>query len=78
MRSPFTVVRRAAFHATRALRLDEISVKVGEGGPTDDEQDVDRPVWGGHVPIREAFGEPVPDEAGAAFPVPDYVTTWTR
>ena len=63
---------------TLALRLDEISVKVGEGGPTDDEQDVDRPVWGGHVPIREVFGEPVPDEAGAAFPVPDYVTTWTR
>ena len=63
---------------TLALRLDEISVKVGEGGPTDDEQDVDRPVWGGHVPIREVLGEPVPDEAGAAFPVPDYVTTWTR
>ncbi len=61
-----------------ALPLDEVSVKVSEGGPTDDEQDVDRPVWAGHVPIREVLGEPVPDEAGAAHPVPDYVRAWSR
>jgi nitroimidazol reductase NimA-like FMN-containing flavoprotein (pyridoxamine 5'-phosphate oxidase superfamily) len=61
-----------------ALPLDEVSVKVSEGGPTDDEQDVDRPIWAGHVPIREVFDAPVPDEAGSAFPAPDYLRTWTR
>jgi uncharacterized protein len=63
---------------TLALPLDEISVKIGEGGPTDDEQDLGRPVWAGHVPMREVLGEPVPDKDGAAFPVPDYVLAWTR
>jgi nitroimidazol reductase NimA-like FMN-containing flavoprotein (pyridoxamine 5'-phosphate oxidase superfamily) len=61
-----------------ALPLDEASVKVSEGDPDDDPQDVDRPVWGGVVPIREVFGEPRPDERGAAYDVPDYVKGWTR
>ncbi len=61
-----------------ALPLDEASVKISDGDPDDDPQDVDRPVWGGVVPLREAFGEPRPDERGAAHPVPDYVLAWTR
>lgn len=61
-----------------ALPLDEASVKVSDGDPDDDPQDVDRPVWGGIVPLREVFGEPRPDERGAAYPVPDYVLGWTR
>ncbi|MDA8435737.1 MAG: pyridoxamine 5'-phosphate oxidase family protein [Actinomycetales bacterium] len=61
-----------------ALPLDEASVKVSAGGPDDDPQDVDRPVWAGRVPIREVFGEPQPDEAGAAHPVPTYLEQWTR
>ena len=61
-----------------ALPLDEVSIKVSEGGPTDDDQDLDRPVWAGHVPIREVLDEPVPDEAGAAYPVPAYLEVWTR
>jgi uncharacterized protein len=61
-----------------ALRLDEASVKISASDPADDPQDVDRPVWGGVVPIREVFGEPRPDERGAAYPVPDYVKGWTR
>lgn len=60
------------------LPLDEASVKISDGDPDDDPQDVDRPVWGGVVPIREVFGEPRPDERGAAHPVPDYVRSWTR
>jgi len=61
-----------------AMPLDEASVKVSDKAPEDDPQDVDRPVWGGRVPIREVFGEPVPDELGAAYPVPDYLQTWSR
>ena len=61
-----------------ALPLDEASVKVSDKEPEDDPQDLDRPVWGGVVPIREVFGEPVPDERGAAYPVPAYLEAWTR
>jgi nitroimidazol reductase NimA-like FMN-containing flavoprotein (pyridoxamine 5'-phosphate oxidase superfamily) len=61
-----------------ALPLDEASVKISAGDPDDDPQDVDRPVWGGVVPIREVFGEPRPDDRGAAYDVPDYVKGWTR
>jgi nitroimidazol reductase NimA-like FMN-containing flavoprotein (pyridoxamine 5'-phosphate oxidase superfamily) len=61
-----------------ALPLDECSVKVSAGPPDDAEEDLDRPVWAGHVPIREVLGTPVPDERGAAYPVPDYVERWTR
>jgi uncharacterized protein len=61
-----------------ALPLTEASVKVSDKQPEDDPQDLDRPVWGGRVPIREVFGTPVPDALGAQYPVPDYLETWTR
>ena len=61
-----------------ALPLDEVSVKVSAGGPDDDPADLDRPVWAGRVPLREVFGDPVPDDAGAAYPVPAYLETWIR
>jgi nitroimidazol reductase NimA-like FMN-containing flavoprotein (pyridoxamine 5'-phosphate oxidase superfamily) len=61
-----------------ALPLDECSVKISAGPPDDAEEDLDRPVWAGHVPIREVLGTPVPDERGAAYPVPDYVASRTR
>ncbi len=61
-----------------ALSLEECSVKVGEGGPEEAEGDETWPAWGGHVPIREVLGEPVPDELVTDQPVPDYVRKWTR
>jgi hypothetical protein len=61
-----------------ALPLDEASVKISAGPPDDLEEDVDRPVWGGVVPIAEAFGAPEPDALGAAYPTPSYLESWTR
>ena len=61
-----------------AMPLDEVSAKVSDQMPDDAPEDLDRPVWGGIVPIRETFGAPVPDELGAAYPVPDYLESWTR
>jgi nitroimidazol reductase NimA-like FMN-containing flavoprotein (pyridoxamine 5'-phosphate oxidase superfamily) len=61
-----------------SLPLDEASVKISAGPPDDDPDDLDRPVWAGVVPIREVFGEPVPDERGAAYDVPAYVEGWAR
>ncbi|WP_150254426.1 pyridoxamine 5'-phosphate oxidase family protein [Nocardiopsis deserti] len=49
--------------ATRvlALSLEEASVKVRTGPPTDDEEDLALPVWAGVLPVRQDFGAPEPD-----------------
>jgi uncharacterized protein len=61
-----------------ALPLDEWSVKVSDGPPTDDPADLSTPVWSGTVPLVTRFGEPVdaPDLAPGR-PVPDHVRSWT-
>ena len=66
-----------------ALPLDECSVKIRNGDPEDDPQDVRHPryahTWAGVVPIREAFGAPVASkECMASTAVPDYVLAWAR
>lgn len=68
---------------TLALSLDECSVKMRSGGPDDVPSDLTDPVysrvWAGHVPLHEAFGQPVSDDhSHAETPVPDYVLTWRR
>lgn len=45
-----------------ALKLDEVSAKVRQGPPVDDEEDYALPVWAGVVPVRLSLGQPVPDE----------------
>lgn len=62
-----------------ALDLTEMSVKVADGPPEDEEDDVPRPIWAGVVPLREAFGEPIdaPDLV-EPHPVPGYVKKWRR
>jgi hypothetical protein len=45
---------------------------VRTGGPIDDEEDMDLPVWAGVVPLRLTSGEPQQDPAqtaGLAAPV---------
>jgi uncharacterized protein len=42
------------------LPLDEASAKVREGGPIDDEEDLDLPYWTGVIPVRSVRDEPVP------------------
>lgn len=60
-----------------SLPLDEISVKVSDGPPEDEPDDVSRPVWAGVVPLHHTYGEPVdaPDLV-EAFPVPGYISDW--
>ena len=47
--------------ATLVLRLslDEASAKVRDGGPIDDEEDLDLPYWAGVIPVRSVRDEPV-------------------
>jgi hypothetical protein len=68
---------------TLELPLDECSVKVRTGGPTDDPDDLADPllsrVWAGTVPLVESFGEPIRSHEGPAdAAVPSYVREWRR
>jgi nitroimidazol reductase NimA-like FMN-containing flavoprotein (pyridoxamine 5'-phosphate oxidase superfamily) len=44
------------------LSLEEASAKVRTGGPLDDEDDYELPVWAGTIDLRLAAGAPKPDE----------------
>lgn len=44
------------------LRVDEASAKVRTGGPVDDAEDYELPVWAGTVPMHLAKCDPQPDE----------------
>jgi len=68
---------------TLALSLDECSVKIRSGGPEDVPSDLTDPefsrVWAGDIPLRESFGDPIPDNhTPAETPVPQYVLDWQR
>lgn len=63
---------RKELAATRllAIPLDEASVKVRTGPPGDDEEDYALDVWAGVVPVRQEFGEPLPDPRYTGCDVP--------
>ncbi|MEV4288562.1 pyridoxamine 5'-phosphate oxidase family protein [Nonomuraea bangladeshensis] len=44
-----------------ALSLEEASVKTRRGGPSDEEEDYDLPVWAGVLPLVTTWGAPEPD-----------------
>jgi nitroimidazol reductase NimA-like FMN-containing flavoprotein (pyridoxamine 5'-phosphate oxidase superfamily) len=55
-----------------ALPLEEWSVKVSDGPPEDDPDDLDAPVWAGVLPIVTAYGDPVPAPDLRGDPAPYY------
>jgi uncharacterized protein len=46
-----------------ALPLAEASVKIRDGGPSDEPEDYAMDVWAGVVPVTTSFGKPEPDVA---------------
>ncbi|HEY7815718.1 MAG TPA: pyridoxamine 5'-phosphate oxidase family protein [Nakamurella sp.] len=67
--------------ATRIIRIriDEASAKVRTGGPADDPEDLDLPVWAGHLPLLPTAGQPVPaPDLRGDVAVPGYVTDYHR
>ena len=58
-----------------ALALDEASVKVSAGPPEDgDGPDAELGLWAGELPLRAAWGSPVPDPAlPADVPLPAHI-----
>lgn len=66
---------------TRVVRLpiDEASAKVRTGGPIDDPEDMELPVWAGEVPLRVVPGSPVADpDTPAGVEAPGYVSGYRR
>jgi hypothetical protein len=48
-----------------SVPLDEVSAKVRTGGPLDDPEDMDLPIWAGVLPLGASAGSPRPDPANA-------------
>lgn len=55
-----------------AMAIEDLSVKVRTGGPIDEEEDLELPVWAGVLPFSVVNGEPLPEPSlpeGARIPV---------
>ncbi|GHH67056.1 hypothetical protein GCM10017673_13610 [Streptosporangium violaceochromogenes] len=66
--------RELAATAVLALGLEEASVKVRQGPPSDEEEDYALPVWAGVLPLRRSWGTPEPDPAmDGGREVPEHV-----
>jgi nitroimidazol reductase NimA-like FMN-containing flavoprotein (pyridoxamine 5'-phosphate oxidase superfamily) len=71
--------RELAATTVLVLPLEEVSVKVRTGPPSDDDEDLGLPHWAGVLPLRTVPGppEPAPDLA-AGIDVPRHVADWRR
>jgi nitroimidazol reductase NimA-like FMN-containing flavoprotein (pyridoxamine 5'-phosphate oxidase superfamily) len=66
--------KELAATAVLALPLDEASVKVRSGGPSDDEEDYESGIWAGVLPSALLFGPAEADPAlPAGVPVPAHI-----
>jgi len=65
------------YAATTVLRiaLGEAACKIREGGPQDDDEDMDSPAWAGVLPLKQQQLAPLADPASTAA-TPDYVRCW--
>jgi nitroimidazol reductase NimA-like FMN-containing flavoprotein (pyridoxamine 5'-phosphate oxidase superfamily) len=62
-----------------ALPLEEVSAKVRTGGPVDDEEDYELPVWAGVLPLPVAPTAPIADaRLKPGIAVPENVTAYSR
>ncbi|HCK76911.1 MAG TPA: pyridoxamine 5'-phosphate oxidase family protein [Gammaproteobacteria bacterium] len=63
--------------ATTVVRfsLDEASVKISEGPPSDEKSDYESDAWAGVIPLRLKSGKPQPDpRLKSSIPVPTYIS----
>ena len=57
-----------------AVRITSASAKIRTGGPIDDPEDMELPVWAGVIPVREVLGELRPaDVQSDSVLVPGYI-----
>ena len=65
--------------ATSVMRisLEEAACKISNGPPSDDEEDLQLPVWAGVLPMSIQYGEPIHADNGA-LATPEYVKNWAQ
>ena len=57
-----------------AITLDEVSAKIREGDPKDDDEDYDLDIWGGVVPLKLQRLPAIPDTVlKPGVPLPHYL-----
>jgi hypothetical protein len=62
-----------------AIELEEASAKLREGGPVDEDADMELPVWAGQLPLSLKPLEAVPDaDLPPEVELPDYLRDWRR
>jgi hypothetical protein len=60
------------------MPIDEASVKIRTGGPVDDDEDYELPIWAGVVPVKQVLGDPVPNDKNLpGIDVPSHVQRFT-
>jgi nitroimidazol reductase NimA-like FMN-containing flavoprotein (pyridoxamine 5'-phosphate oxidase superfamily) len=71
--------KELAATAVLAVPLDEVSAKVRNGPVGDEEEDYERPIWAGILPLELVPGAPQPDgRLLGDLPVPAHVSGWRR
>lgn len=62
-----------------SLPIEEASVKVRHGGPVDEPEDYDLPIWAGVLPTSSGYESPIPDPLNQpGLDVPAHVVEMTR
>lgn len=56
-----------------SFSLDEASAKIRTGGPNDEPEDKELPIWSGVIPIHTVRGAAIPDESSRSLPLPGYL-----
>ncbi|GAB3274880.1 pyridoxamine 5'-phosphate oxidase family protein [Larkinella harenae] len=56
-----------------AFSLEEASAKIRTGGPNDEPEDKDLPIWSGVIPLETVRRTAIPDASSLALPLPDYL-----
>ncbi|MGF1617506.1 MAG: pyridoxamine 5'-phosphate oxidase family protein [Acidimicrobiia bacterium] len=65
--------------ATIEVPLDQMSAKVSDGPPEDDESDMEADIWAGVIPLGIVAGEPIPDpDLRVGINLPDYLDPYRR
>jgi nitroimidazol reductase NimA-like FMN-containing flavoprotein (pyridoxamine 5'-phosphate oxidase superfamily) len=61
--------------ATAVVRveIESASAKTRTGGPIDDREDQELPVWSGVIPVESRFFRPQADDNSASIPLPGYL-----
>jgi hypothetical protein len=61
------------------LHLEQVSAKVRNGPPNDDDADLSTDFWSGVIPVTTHYGTPEPDPTlKAGVPVPPNVSGYHR